>query len=69
MLASSVYILNDYRDREDDRKHPRKKHRPLAAGTVSPRTAFIMMGFLLVSSFSIFLYLDMQAFFGSWAIG
>ncbi|MEM6347077.1 MAG: UbiA prenyltransferase family protein [Bacteroidota bacterium] len=67
MLASSVYILNDYRDREDDRKHPRKKHRPLAAGTVSPRTAFLMMGVLLACSFSIFLYLDLQAFF--WVLG
>ncbi|MFK7922271.1 MAG: UbiA prenyltransferase family protein [Bacteroidia bacterium] len=67
MLASSVYILNDYRDREDDRKHPRKKSRPLAAGTVSPRTAFVMMGFLLLASLSIFYYLDLQAFF--WVLG
>ncbi|MEL7530150.1 MAG: UbiA prenyltransferase family protein [Bacteroidota bacterium] len=67
MLASSVYILNDYRDREDDRKHPRKKHRPLAAGTVSPRTAFLMMGILLLSSLSIFFYLDLQAF--CWVLG
>lgn len=67
MLASSVYILNDYRDREDDRKHPRKKDRPLAAGTVSPRVAFVMMGFLLVASLSIFYYLDLQAFF--WVLG
>ncbi|MEL6652638.1 MAG: UbiA prenyltransferase family protein [Bacteroidota bacterium] len=67
MLASSVYILNDYRDREDDRKHPRKKDRPLAAGTVSPRTAFIMMGVLWTTSLGIFFWLDLYAFF--WVLG
>jgi 4-hydroxybenzoate polyprenyltransferase len=38
-LSSAVYILNDWMDREADRKHPDKQHRPLAAGTVSPTTA------------------------------
>jgi 4-hydroxybenzoate polyprenyltransferase len=32
--ASAVYLFNDIRDREEDRRHPRKKHRPLAAGTL-----------------------------------
>lgn len=34
MLASGIYIFNDYYDREEDRRHPKKKYRPLAAGTV-----------------------------------
>jgi 4-hydroxybenzoate polyprenyltransferase len=33
-VASSIYIINDYRDREDDRKHPDKCKRPLASGAV-----------------------------------
>lgn len=33
--ASAVYLLNDIRDREADRNHPLKRHRPLAAGTLS----------------------------------
>lgn len=37
--SSVVYILNDIRDREADRLHPRKKSRPLAAGTMSVREA------------------------------
>jgi 4-hydroxybenzoate polyprenyltransferase len=40
-LASSVYLLNDLRDIEEDRNHPRKRHRPLAAGLISPATAVI----------------------------
>jgi 4-hydroxybenzoate polyprenyltransferase len=35
LMGSSVYVLNDYLDRESDRKHPTKKHRPLASGTVT----------------------------------
>lgn len=34
-VSSSVYILNDIHDRNEDRVHPRKRHRPIAAGTVS----------------------------------
>jgi len=33
--SSVVYIVNDVRDREEDRHHPVKRQRPLAAGTVS----------------------------------
>lgn len=33
-MASAVYIGNDLRDVESDRKHPKKRLRPLAAGTV-----------------------------------
>jgi len=39
MLASTVYLLNDLRDLEADRQHPRKRLRPLASGRLSPRTA------------------------------
>ncbi|NML20736.1 decaprenyl-phosphate phosphoribosyltransferase [Pseudoflavitalea sp. G-6-1-2] len=41
-LASSIYIINDYRDIESDRKHPEKRKRPLAAGTVNKITALII---------------------------
>src|SRR6185436_5540972 len=32
--ASSVYLVNDLRDRDEDRRHPLKRLRPLAAGTL-----------------------------------
>lgn len=59
-LASSIYIVNDYRDIEDDRKHPKKSKRPLASGKVKKSTglalaiilflAGVIMGYLLDSS-------------------
>jgi len=32
--SSAVYLVNDLRDREQDRNHPRKRLRPIAAGTL-----------------------------------
>ena len=51
--ASTIYILNDYRDREDDRKHPVKSKRPLAAGKVKPGIALVIAGLLVVSAFAL----------------
>jgi 4-hydroxybenzoate polyprenyltransferase len=35
LVSSSVYVLNDLKDREQDGLHPQKRHRPLAAGELS----------------------------------
>jgi decaprenyl-phosphate phosphoribosyltransferase len=49
--ASSIYIINDYRDIEDDRKHPVKCNRPLASGKVKkPIAVLICFGLLVVGS-------------------
>jgi decaprenyl-phosphate phosphoribosyltransferase len=52
MLASGIYPINDVRDAEEDRLHPRKRHRPVAAGEVSAAQAIALgvtlMGFGLV---------------------
>lgn len=52
-LSSAVYIVNDYVDREADRKHPEKRQRPLAAGTVSVATAAAMLLALLIAGLAI----------------
>lgn len=47
IAASAVYVLNDIRDIEDDRKHPVKSMgRPLAAGQLSVKTAYYILGIL-----------------------
>jgi decaprenyl-phosphate phosphoribosyltransferase len=39
LVSSATYLVNDVRDREQDRLHPRKRSRPVAAGELSPRAA------------------------------
>ncbi|MBI3139571.1 MAG: decaprenyl-phosphate phosphoribosyltransferase [Sphingobacteriales bacterium] len=52
-VASCIYIINDYRDIEDDRKHPVKKNRPLASGTVPKTIALLLLVILLIAGFGI----------------
>jgi 4-hydroxybenzoate polyprenyltransferase/phosphoserine phosphatase len=48
--ASSVYVINDLVDIDADRKHPRKKRRPLAAGSVPVIPAiFVALLLMLIS--------------------
>jgi len=49
MVASSVYCLNDFRDRDADRNHPEKCARPLACGAVTPTAALVVMTGLLAA--------------------
>ncbi|MGP3912021.1 decaprenyl-phosphate phosphoribosyltransferase [Nonomuraea sp. 10N515B] len=48
LAASGAYLLNDAADVEADRLHPRKRHRPIAAGAVSVRTARVTGVALLI---------------------
>ena len=41
-VSSAAYLVNDLRDREDDRLHPVKRARPLARGELSPRGAVVL---------------------------
>ena len=47
LLASGIYAINDVHDAAEDRRHPRKCHRPVAAGELAPRTA-VVLGIVLV---------------------
>ena len=45
-IASSVYVLNDLKDRDKDKLHPKKKDRPVASGQISTLSA-LAFGVLL----------------------
>jgi decaprenyl-phosphate phosphoribosyltransferase len=42
LVSSAVYLLNDIRDVDEDRLHPRKRFRPIAAGELSVPVAAVM---------------------------
>jgi decaprenyl-phosphate phosphoribosyltransferase len=42
LVSSAVYLLNDIRDVEEDRLHPRKRFRPIAAGELPAPVAAVM---------------------------
>jgi 4-hydroxybenzoate polyprenyltransferase len=43
LASSGVYLLNDILDRDKDRHHPEKQHRPIAAGVLSVPVAIAAM--------------------------
>lgn len=49
-LSGSAYILNDWKDLESDRRHPIKRHRPMAAGRISLGLAKALIGLLLIGA-------------------
>lgn len=62
LIASSIYIINDYQDREIDKVHPIKRHRPFPSGEVSLLNAFLLVIFLMIASFSISYIIDKSFF-------
>lgn len=57
LASSAVYLINDIRDLPLDRRHPKKRLRPLAAGEITVGAAWSMAAVLL-----------MVSGIGSWAI-
>ena len=60
LIASAVYIFNDYHDVEEDKLHPTKKNRPLASGSISKKAALLLMLMLLLVGLCIFSLLGRQ---------
>lgn len=63
LLASGVYVINDYIDREVDRLHPKKKLRPIASGTIKESSAWLIIVVLVLSGLGLAYYLDLNFFF------
>ena len=51
LCASCVYLVNDLADLDADRRHPHKRHRPLAAGELPLLWGLLAVPLLLVSAF------------------
>ncbi|MGC8660328.1 MAG: UbiA family prenyltransferase, partial [Desulfomonilaceae bacterium] len=49
LAASATYAINDFMDKDQDRIHPLKRHRPLASGAVSPSVALVFVAGLLAA--------------------
>jgi decaprenyl-phosphate phosphoribosyltransferase len=53
LLASGIYAINDIRDADEDREHPRKRFRPVAAGELEPRVAAALAVVLMASGIAL----------------
>lgn len=60
LCASSVYLLNDLLDVNDDRQHPSKRYRPFAAGDLSLAAGFVGSPVLLVGAILVGLLLPVE---------
>jgi 4-hydroxybenzoate polyprenyltransferase len=49
-VSSAVYLYNDVNDREQDRLHPDKRHRPIASGELSTTAAVAAVVILLAAA-------------------
>lgn len=58
LLSSGIYVFNDLMDVEKDRRHPEKRNRPLAAGTVRRGAAV-----------GLFLFFGASGLAGAYALG
>jgi len=52
-VSSAAYLVNDLRDREDDRLHPVKRARPIARGELSPRRAVVLAAGLAAAALAL----------------
>lgn len=57
-LSGAVYAFNDVRDVEADRAHPTKRHRPIASGALSERTAMVSAAILAIAAIGGCIVLD-----------
>jgi len=58
LFSSGSYLINDIVDAPYDRRHPQKRNRPIAKGTVTSQQAIIWAIFLFSLGLSVALYLS-----------
>jgi 4-hydroxybenzoate polyprenyltransferase len=60
LIASSIYIINDLVDIEEDRQHPEKQYRPLASGRISRTVALLISTGLVLTALIVAFFLNVQ---------
>ncbi len=60
--ASAIYILNDCLDIEEDSRHPEKRRRPLASGSISKKSAATLISVFSIAGILIMARLSPEAF-------
>lgn len=57
LLASSVYIFNDWIDSDDDRAHPEKRKRPISSGELQAPIAITAAVLLLIAALGLSVFI------------
>ncbi len=68
-IASSVYIFNDICDIENDKKHSKKKERPIASGAISVKRALYLAIILIIAAFSLNIFTTNNMIKSSFLLG
>ncbi|MDO5498624.1 MAG: decaprenyl-phosphate phosphoribosyltransferase [Propionibacteriaceae bacterium] len=53
LISATIYLLNDAKDVEEDRLHPKKRFRPIAAGELKVGTAYALAALSCILSLAI----------------
>ena len=59
LVSATTYLVNDVRDVEEDRLHPRKRFRPIAAGELKPAVALALAGVTGVAGLALGFWVSM----------
>lgn len=63
LLASGLYIFNDWIDIDEDRSHPDKRNRPLSSGALPVSLALCVAALLMLGALGIALYISADFFY------
>ncbi|MFW6381477.1 MAG: decaprenyl-phosphate phosphoribosyltransferase, partial [Bacillota bacterium] len=58
LVSGTVYLVNDINDIEQDKQHPRKRHRPLPSGQITVKQALMAVIVILLSALTAAFYIN-----------